>query len=157
MPADYLSEVIIMFRSNRVAQIPPYMFAKIKKKKEEMVQSGIDVIDLGMGDPDLPTPAHIVNKLVEEMAFSENLKYPNFQSCREFREAVADYYKRHFRVELDPETISSRAILITRPVSFIGFFRLTTREREKGHKTAQCLWRWEEKKWMTTRIWYEGC
>ncbi|MFM1651651.1 aminotransferase class I/II-fold pyridoxal phosphate-dependent enzyme [Brevibacillus sp. B_LB10_24] len=68
-----------MFRSNRVAQIPPYMFAEIKKKKEEMVQSGIDVIDLGMGDPE-------------------------FQGCREFREAVADYYQRHFQVELDPET-----------------------------------------------------
>lgn len=92
------------YRSNKVAQIPPYMFAELNKKKEAMKKAGIDVIDLGIGDPDLPTPMHIVEKLIEEARQPENGKYPSFIGCAEFRHAVADFYKRQFQVELDPET-----------------------------------------------------
>ncbi|MFY0545588.1 LL-diaminopimelate aminotransferase [Brevibacillus sp. H7] len=92
------------YRSNRVAQIPPYMFAELNKKKEAMKKAGVDVIDLGIGDPDLPTPEHIVEKLIEEVRRPENLKYPSFIGCTEFRQAVADFYRRQFQVELDPET-----------------------------------------------------
>jgi LL-diaminopimelate aminotransferase len=59
---------------------------------------------LGIGDPDLPTPEHIVEKLIEEMQDPKNLKYPSFIGCTEFRQAVADFYKRQFDVNLDPET-----------------------------------------------------
>ncbi|KKB38257.1 LL-diaminopimelate aminotransferase [Bacillus thermotolerans] len=92
------------YRSQRIAQIPPYMFAEFKKKKEKMQQEGVDVIDLGIGDPDLPTPRHIVEKLIDEMAYPENFKYPSFNGCSEFRQAVADFYKRQFDVDLDPDT-----------------------------------------------------
>lgn len=92
------------YRSNRVGQIPPYMFAELNKKKAAMIKAGVDVIDLGIGDPDLPTPEHIVEKLIEEVRRPENLKYPSFIGCAEFRQAVADFYKRQFDVDLDPET-----------------------------------------------------
>ncbi|MEW9674194.1 LL-diaminopimelate aminotransferase [Ammoniphilus sp. 3BR4] len=92
------------FQSKRVAQIPPYLFAEINKKKAALIQSGVDVIDLGIGDPDLPTPPHIVDKLIEEMQDPKNLKYPSFVGCAEFRQAVANFYKRQYDVELDPDT-----------------------------------------------------
>ncbi|WP_019122293.1 LL-diaminopimelate aminotransferase [Brevibacillus massiliensis] len=92
------------FQSRRIGQIPPYMFAELNKKKAAMQKAGIDVIDLGIGDPDLPTPEHIVEKLIEEVRRPENMKYPSFVGCLEFRQAVADFYRRQFDVELDPET-----------------------------------------------------
>ncbi|MGX6444368.1 LL-diaminopimelate aminotransferase [Neobacillus sp. K501] len=92
------------YQSNRIDQIPPYLFAEINKKKEAMIKAGVDIIDLGIGDPDLPTPAHIVNKLVEEMQDAKNFKYPSFIGIKEFRQAVADFYSRQYGVELDPET-----------------------------------------------------
>jgi LL-diaminopimelate aminotransferase len=95
---------MVHFESNRIRQIPPYLFAEINKKKAAMVKAGVDVIDLGIGDPDLPTPAHIVEKFVEEMQDPANFKYPNFNGCIEFRQAVADFYLRQYGVRLDPET-----------------------------------------------------
>ncbi|ALC90715.1 aminotransferase [Bacillus sp. FJAT-18017] len=92
------------FQSLRMSQIPPYLFAEINKKKAAMAEAGIDIIDLGIGDPDLPTPAHIIEKLVEESKDPRNLKYPSFIGIKEYREAVADYYKGHFGVSLDPNT-----------------------------------------------------
>jgi LL-diaminopimelate aminotransferase len=95
---------IVSYQSNRVGQIPPYLFAEINKKKAAMIKSGIDVIDLGIGDPDLPTPEHIVEKLIEEMQDSKNLKYPSFIGCDEFRRAVAAFYERQYNIKLDPDT-----------------------------------------------------
>ncbi|RHW42171.1 aminotransferase class I/II-fold pyridoxal phosphate-dependent enzyme [Neobacillus notoginsengisoli] len=92
------------YQSARMDQIPPYMFAELGKKKAAMIKAGIDVIDLGIGDPDLPTPAHIVDKLGEEARKPENLRYPNFSGHPEFRKAVAEFYMREYQVELDPET-----------------------------------------------------
>ncbi|GHH99337.1 LL-diaminopimelate aminotransferase [Neobacillus kokaensis] len=92
------------FSSGRVGQIPPYLFAEINKKKAEMINSGIDIIDLGIGDPDLPTPKHIVKKLMEETQDPGNLKYPSFVGCVEFKQAVADFYFREYGVHLDPDT-----------------------------------------------------
>ncbi|NYF25248.1 LL-diaminopimelate aminotransferase [Sporosarcina sp. JAI121] len=92
------------YQSNRMGQIPPYLFAEINKKKAAMIESGIDIIDLGIGDPDLPTPSHIVEKLMEEVQNPNNFKYPSFVGCVEFRQAVADFYARHYGVDLDPET-----------------------------------------------------
>ncbi|WP_037592645.1 LL-diaminopimelate aminotransferase [Sporosarcina sp. D27] len=92
------------YQSNRLGQIPPYLFAEINKKKAAMINKGVDVIDLGIGDPDLPTPPHIVEKLVEEMQSPANFKYPNFIGCIEYRQSIADFYLRHYGVDLDPET-----------------------------------------------------
>lgn len=92
------------FASKRVAQIPTYAFAELKKKKEELEDSGANIIDLGMGDPDLSTPQPIIDKMLGEIVKAENLKYPDYGGCDEFKEAVADFYKKNFKVELNPET-----------------------------------------------------
>ncbi|WP_394139912.1 LL-diaminopimelate aminotransferase [Cytobacillus oceanisediminis] len=92
------------FQSNRIGQIPPYLFAEINKKKEEMMKAGVNIIDLGIGDPDLPTPKHIIDKLVEETKDPKNLKYPSFVGCTEFKQAVANFYWRQYQVKLDPDT-----------------------------------------------------
>lgn len=92
------------YQSERMGQIPPYMFAELGKKKAAMIKSGIDVIDLGIGDPDLPVPGHIVDKLIEEVRKPENSRYPNFAGHPEFRKAVSEFYLREYKVELDPET-----------------------------------------------------
>ncbi|WJY28120.1 LL-diaminopimelate aminotransferase [Sporosarcina trichiuri] len=92
------------YASIRVGQIPPYLFAEINQKKAALLNKGVDVIDLGIGDPDLPTPPHIVGRLADELLKPANLKYPSFIGCLEFRQAVADFYKRQFGVDLDPET-----------------------------------------------------
>lgn len=92
------------FSSERISQIPPYLFAEINNKKAKMIKAGVDIIDLGIGDPDLPTPKHIVEKLSEEAQDPKNLKYPSFVGCPEFKQAVADFYSREYGVELDPET-----------------------------------------------------
>lgn len=92
------------FQSNRVRQIPPYLFAEINKKKAAMIQAGIDVIDLGIGDPDLPTPQPVIDVLVQEIKDPKNLKYPSYIGCDDFRQAVADFYHREYNVVLDPNT-----------------------------------------------------
>ncbi|SDJ13845.1 LL-diaminopimelate aminotransferase [Natribacillus halophilus] len=90
--------------SNKVADIPPYVFAKINQKKDELKRSGIDIIDLGMGDPDLPTPKPITDKLIDELNNPDNFKYSSFSGCTEFKEAVASFYKKQYNVELNSET-----------------------------------------------------
>lgn len=92
------------YKSNRLSTIPPYKFAEVQKMKQEALKNGVDVIDLGVGDPDLPTPKHIVTKLAEEVQNPANLKYPRFAGAPEFKEAVAEFYRRTYDVELDPET-----------------------------------------------------
>ncbi|MFB5662462.1 aminotransferase class I/II-fold pyridoxal phosphate-dependent enzyme [Alteribacillus sp. HJP-4] len=90
------------WKSKRVAAVPPYLFSHINKQKAELLKMGADVIDLGIGAPDLPTAPHIVDKLIEEMKDPLNFKYSSYGGCDEFREAVAAYYQREFSVELDP-------------------------------------------------------
>ncbi|KAB2336811.1 aminotransferase class I/II-fold pyridoxal phosphate-dependent enzyme [Cytobacillus depressus] len=93
-----------MFGSKRVASVPPYLFTEINRKKEALIESGVDLIDLGVGDPDKPTPKHIIENLFTEMSNAENMKYPSVNGCTEFRVAVADFYQRQFNVDLDPDT-----------------------------------------------------
>ncbi|MDN5294065.1 MAG: LL-diaminopimelate aminotransferase [Eubacteriales bacterium] len=88
--------------ARRIAQLPPYLFARIEKKIEAAKAQGVDVISLGIGDPDRPTPRHIVEKLVEEAWNPENHRYPSSAGMLSFRQAVAEYYKNRFGVELDP-------------------------------------------------------
>lgn len=92
------------FTSQKIKDIPPYIFSEINKKKAELKKKGIDVIDLGIGDPDLPTPQPIIDKLIEEMKDQRNFKYSNYNGCIEFREAVANFYKQQYGVNLNPET-----------------------------------------------------
>jgi LL-diaminopimelate aminotransferase len=90
--------------SKRLDNLPPYLFARIDELKEAQVRRGVDVIDLGIGDPDLPTPPHIVDALCSAARDPANHHYPSYAGMREFREAVAAWYRHRFSVNLDPET-----------------------------------------------------
>ena len=89
--------------SEKVRQLPPYLFAELGRKKAVLQKKGIDVIDLGIGAPDLPTPKFIIDALIEEAQKPENHRYSPYSGCFEFRKAIAHFYKRQYGVELDPE------------------------------------------------------
>jgi LL-diaminopimelate aminotransferase len=88
--------------ANRLTLLPPYLFAELDRLKREVQQKGIDVISLGIGDPDLPTPAHIVEALKRTAEIPANHRYPDYQGLDRFREAVCGWYQRRFGVKLDP-------------------------------------------------------
>jgi LL-diaminopimelate aminotransferase len=88
--------------AERVRTLPPYLFAAIEQQIAERRAAGIDVISLGIGDPDLPTPDHIVEALAEGARDPATHQYPSNQGEPRFREAVADFYATRFGVTLDP-------------------------------------------------------
>jgi LL-diaminopimelate aminotransferase len=90
--------------ASRVTQLPPYLFAELERKIEERRRAGVDVISLGIGDPDLPTPAVVVEEAQRQVARPDTHRYPSNRGRAAFRQAVADFYARRFGVELDPET-----------------------------------------------------
>lgn len=90
--------------SDRLKDLPPYIFSEFQRKKAELKGRGVDVIDLGIGAPDLPTPDFIYDRLVQEAKNPVNHRYSPYKGCSEFREAVAEYYQKQYAVELDPET-----------------------------------------------------
>ncbi len=90
--------------ARRLARIPPYLFAEIDRKVQEKRAAGVDVISLGIGDPDLPTPRRIVSALQEAAADPANHQYPSYFGLRELRSAIADWYGGRFGVKLDPDT-----------------------------------------------------
>ena len=89
-------------KSKRINELPPYLFAEIDRRKREALSRGVDLIDLGIGDPDIPTPPLIVEKLMESASKPVNHRYPNSSGMAEFRAAVANWYKARFDVNLDP-------------------------------------------------------
>jgi LL-diaminopimelate aminotransferase len=90
--------------SKRLEQIPPYLFAQLERKIADKRAAGVDVISLGIGDPDTPTYAPIVEAAQRAIADPSTHTYPSNRGRAEFREAVAAFYKRRFGVQLDPET-----------------------------------------------------
>lgn len=92
------------FVSDKVKNLSPYLFSEFQRKKKELEASGVDVIDLGIGAPDLPTPDFVIDRLTEESRISENHRYSTYSGCVEYKEAVADFYKKHYNVDLDPFT-----------------------------------------------------
>ena len=88
-------------KARRINELPPYLFAEIDRRKREALSRGVDLIDLGIGDPDIPTPSVIVEKLMESASKPVNHRYPNSSGTAEFREAVAQWYKARFNVNLD--------------------------------------------------------
>jgi LL-diaminopimelate aminotransferase len=93
-----------MKSSSRLERLPPYLFAELERKISEKKAAGVDVISLGIGDPDVPTPDHIVSALVEAAADPTTHRYPSNRGRPELREAFARFYERRFGVTLDPET-----------------------------------------------------
>jgi LL-diaminopimelate aminotransferase len=88
--------------AERVKNLPPYLFATIDEMKKKALSKGVDVIDLSIGDPDIPTPRHIVEAMKRAVQRPSNHRYPSYEGMSSFRAAVADWYKRRFRVSLDP-------------------------------------------------------
>jgi alanine-synthesizing transaminase len=88
----------------RLDRLPPYVFATVNKIKMDARRAGKDIIDLGMGNPDLATPRHIVDKLTEAAQKPQNHRYSASMGITKLRMAIADWYKRRFDVDIDPET-----------------------------------------------------
>ena len=88
----------------RLNLIPPYLFKDIDEKKEQVRARGVDIIDLGVGDPDIPTPNFIVERMKEAVEDASTHRYPLYSGMNAFRDAVARWYKRRFEVDLDPQT-----------------------------------------------------
>ena len=89
--------------SKRLERIPPYAFAELERKIAAKRAAGADVISLGIGDPDRPTPALIVEAMQEAVTEPETHRYPSNRGRADFRAAVRDFYERRFDVRLDPE------------------------------------------------------
>ena len=90
--------------ASRLDQVPPYLFAEIERKIEAMRAEGADVISLGIGDPDLPTPPAVIEALQRAVAEPETHQYPSNRGLAPFREAVSGFYRGRFEVDIDPET-----------------------------------------------------
>lgn len=91
-------------QSDSLKKLPPYLFIEIDRKKKAAMDRGVDIIALGVGDPDQPTPEHIIKAGQAALAKAENHQYPFGAGLMKFREAVASWYKTRFNVKLDPAT-----------------------------------------------------
>ena len=89
--------------AERLQKLPPYLFVEIDRKKREAAARGIDIINMGIGDPDLPTPDPIVQRLAAAATKPANHRYPDSEGMPEFRQAVSEWYQRRFNVRLDSD------------------------------------------------------
>lgn len=89
--------------AERLNKIPPYISAQIDKKVAELRKKGVDVVSLGVGDPDLPTPDNIIKEMEKAIWNPAYHRYPDYEGSLEFRRAVAEYYEKRFGVKLNPE------------------------------------------------------
>ncbi|WP_414754439.1 pyridoxal phosphate-dependent aminotransferase [Anabaena sp. CCY 9910] len=91
--------------AKRLEKIPPYLFAEINRKREALIAQGVDIINIGVGDPDKPTPAHILQAMREAIDDASNHNYPPYEGTQEFREAAVKWMERRFGVvDLNPNT-----------------------------------------------------
>src|SRR3979409_2480630 len=88
--------------ATRIKTLPPYLFAAIDKMKQAAIAKGVDIINLGIGDPDLPAPGPPIDSLAQAAKDPTPHQYPSYEGMLSFRKAVADWYKRRFNVTLDP-------------------------------------------------------
>ena len=111
-------------KAERIQKLPPYLFAEIDRVKREVAARGADLINLGIGDPDTPTPAHIVARLREAAGNPANHRYPDYEGLLSFREAAAAWMKSRYAVTLDPATeivslIGSKEGIANMAVAFV--------------------------------------
>lgn len=88
--------------AERVKNLPPYLFTAIDRMKQDALSRGIDLIDLSIGDPDIPTPEHIVEAMKRAVKKPAHHRYPSYEGMLSYREAVARWYKRRFNVSIEP-------------------------------------------------------
>jgi len=117
--------MISIEQADRLKQLPPYLFAGLDRKKAEAKSRGVDVIDLGVGDPDLPTPDNIIDKLAEAAREPRYHRYPSYTGMNEFRKAVSRWYKKRAGVTLEPiqevvSLIGSKEGIAHIPLAFIN-------------------------------------
>ena len=111
-------------KAQRIQSLPPYLFAEIDRLKREVAARGVDLINLGIGDPDTPTPPHIVARLRDAAGDPKNHRYPDYEGLPSFRQAAADWMQRGYGVRLDPATevvslIGSKEGIANMAVAFV--------------------------------------
>jgi len=111
--------------ADRLKKLPPYLFIEIDKMKKKAQEEGVDIIDLGIGDPDLPTFTPIIDKMSEEIKKAENHRYPLGTGLKDFKISVAKWYEKRFNVPLSPNDevlalIGSKEGIGHIPLSFIN-------------------------------------
>jgi LL-diaminopimelate aminotransferase len=110
--------------AKRIEKLPPYLFAEIDRKVAKARARGADIISFGVGDPDLPSPPHVVEALVEAARNPSTHRYPSYTGMPEFRRAIAAWYERRFGVTLDPDEqvqplVGSKEGIYHLPVAFV--------------------------------------
>ena len=93
---------MIFTKSARLQQLPPYLFLELDRMKAEVREKGVDIIDLGIGDPDLPTPKFIVERMLDSVQKAQYHRYPSSRGMLSFRKAAAEWYKKRFNLSFDP-------------------------------------------------------
>ena len=121
MPSD-------IFEFQRMNRLPPYVFAQVNEFKMAARRAGEDIIDLGMGNPDLGTPPHIVDKLVEAAAKETNHRYSASRGITKLRHAICDWYRRRYDVELDPDAESVVSIGVKEGLAHLTLATITPGE-----------------------------
>ncbi|MCX9011356.1 MAG: LL-diaminopimelate aminotransferase [Candidatus Methanoperedens sp.] len=111
--------------ADRINSLPPYLFAAIDKAKQEVIKKGIDVINLSIGDPDMPTPPHIVEAMKRSVCNPQRHRYPSYEGMLSFRTAAADWIKKTMNVDLNPEDevltlIGSKEGIAHIPLAFLN-------------------------------------
>jgi len=111
--------------ADRINSLPPYLFAAIDRAKTEVIKKGVDVINLSIGDPDMPTPPHIVEAMKKALDNPAHHRYPSYEGMLEFRTAVANWYKKTMNVDLNPEhevltLIGSKEGIAHIPLAFLN-------------------------------------
>jgi len=112
-------------KAERLKRLPPYLFKEIDRKKAEVKGRGVDIIDLGVGDPDLPTPQHIIEALKRGAEDPANHRYPSYSGMDDFNGTAAAWYKTRFGVDLDPASevvtlIGSKEGIAHFPLAFVN-------------------------------------
>ncbi len=112
-------------QADRLSQLPPYLFAELDAKRDEVAARGVDIIDLGVGDPDLPTPKHIIESLQKAAEDPANHQYPSYAGMPAFRETAAEYMKKRFGISFDWKSqvfavIGSKEGIAHLPLAFLN-------------------------------------
>ncbi|MCZ7397245.1 MAG: LL-diaminopimelate aminotransferase [Candidatus Methanoperedens sp.] len=111
--------------ADRINSLPPYLFAAVDKAKQEAIRKGVDVINLSIGDPDMPTPAHIIEAMKKSLENPARHRYPSYEGMLSFRTAAARWYKKTMNVDLNPEDevltlIGSKEGIAHIPLAFLN-------------------------------------